>query len=308
MIIDLRGNSGGALGEAVALTGLFIEKGPVVQVKDTVGKLQINRDPDPEIVYTGPLAVLVDGYSASASEIFAGAMQDYRRGIIIGEPTFGKGTVQHLLDLNRYTKTDSDIGQLKATVAQFFRIAGDSTQHRGVIPDIQWPQINAEPYGERVLENALPWQKIAAVEFARYEETRVDAQILSHLNELHTARIAADPEFQHFRENEELNLAIRQRTDISLHQATRTSERKTRDRQKLIVENRMRRALGRAPAASSEALEREQEEKSSAAEANAANPDATEADLFLRESARIVADFLDATGGAMPITHKSSPQ
>ena len=133
LIIDLRGNGGGSLSESLELTGLFIESGPIIQTRDYAGNIEINNDPDPDITYGGPLAVLVNRNSASASEIFAGAIQDYRRGIIIGEPTFGKGTVQNIIDLNNFTESsDEDHGRLKATIAQFFRISGGSNQHRGV--------------------------------------------------------------------------------------------------------------------------------------------------------------------------------
>ena len=156
VIIDLRRNGGGSLSEATELTGLFIEKGPVVQVRDSAGKIEVERDPDPEQVYEGPLAVLVDRNSASASEIFAGAIQDYSRGLIIGEPTFGKGTVQTLVDLGRFLRSRDDIGRLRLTMAQFFRVNGGSTQNRGVEPDIRFPSWgDPDEYGERALDNAL---------------------------------------------------------------------------------------------------------------------------------------------------------
>ena len=142
ILIDLRNNGGGSLVEAVSLTGLFIKSGPVVQVRNKSGKIDLNEDEDPSIAYTGPLSVLVNRYSASASEIFAGAMQDYGRATIIGEPTYGKGTVQSIVDLNRYVDEGVTLGKLKLTMAQFFRINGDSTQHRGVVPDIVFPTAN----------------------------------------------------------------------------------------------------------------------------------------------------------------------
>ena len=136
----MRGNGGGSLAEALELTGFFIDEGPVVQTKDATGRIEINYDPQPGIVYPGPLAVLVDRDSASASEIFAGAIQDYRRWIIIGETTFGKGTVQNVIDLNRFIQKDEeDYGRLKTTIAQFFRISGSSNQYKGVVPDIMFP-------------------------------------------------------------------------------------------------------------------------------------------------------------------------
>nr|ADI22204.1 periplasmic protease [uncultured gamma proteobacterium HF0200_34B07] len=173
LIIDLRGNGGGALTEATNLTGLFIEQGPIVQVKDAKGRIRIKHDSDPTIVYRGTLAVLVDGNSASASEIFAGAIQDYGRGIVIGEPTYGKGTVQNLIDLDRYARNeDEELGQLKFTIAQFFRINGDSTQHRGVVPDVLLPTARDDiEHGERGLENALPWQQIASTRYRPFDQS-----------------------------------------------------------------------------------------------------------------------------------------
>ena len=162
LIVDLRSNGGGSLSEATDLTGLFIDKGPVVQVRNSQGRVQLERDTDRGVAYAGPMAVLVNRNSASASEIFAGAIQDYDRGLVLGEPTFGKGTVQNLVDLNRYDDSmEGKLGQLKATIAQFFRVAGGSTQHKGVIPDITFPTaLSNEDHGERALENALPWDSI----------------------------------------------------------------------------------------------------------------------------------------------------
>ena len=158
VVIDLRDNSGGSLTEATELTGLFIPSGPVVQVKDSTGSVEIERDMDPEQVYSGPLAVLVNRNSASASEIFAGAIQDYGRGLIVGEPTYGKGTVQTLIDLDRFVRSGGKkLGRLRLTMAQFFRVNGGSTQFRGVVPDIIYPTVSdSDDEGERSHDNALP--------------------------------------------------------------------------------------------------------------------------------------------------------
>jgi len=193
LIIDLRGNGGGALTEAITLTGLFIGKGPVVQVQNSNGRIQIDRDPDPEIVYEGPLAVLVDRNSASASEIFAGAIQDYGRGLIIGEPTFGKGTVQNLINLNRFVNSEEDLGQLKLTIAQFFRINGDSTQFKGVIPDITWRTAGQETKsGERSFDNALPWRQIEKASFVPFQVS-LDPQVLRNTKLKHISRVEKKP-------------------------------------------------------------------------------------------------------------------
>lgn len=167
LLIDLRGNRGGALIEAVRLAGLFIATGPIVQVRDNAGSVTVHRDTDPRVVYAGPLAVIVDRYSASASEIFAGAMQDYRRGIVLGERSYGKGTVQQTLDLNSVPNTGRHtIGQLVLTIAKYFRVTGESTQLHGIMPDVPLPPVYAATeYGESIEDNALDWERVPAVEF-----------------------------------------------------------------------------------------------------------------------------------------------
>ena len=168
LVIDLRGNSGGLLTEATALTGLFIDGGPIVQLKDTRNKIEIIEDPIPGSVYEGPLAVIVDRYSASASEIFAGAIQDYSRGIVVGQQTFGKGTVQNLYHLDRYSRFQSKkgFGQLTLTIGKFYRVSGQGTQNKGVIPDIKLPSfINEEVVGEDTKKNTLPWDQIMSLEY-----------------------------------------------------------------------------------------------------------------------------------------------
>ena len=168
LVIDLRGNGGGLLTEATALTGLFIDDGPVVQLKDTRNKIEIIEDPIPGSVYEGPLAVIVDRYSASASEIFAGAIQDYSRGIVVGQQTFGKGTVQNLYHLDRYSRFQSKkgFGQLTLTIGKFYRVSGQGTQNKGVIPDIRLPSfIDEEVVGEDTKKNTLPWDKIMSLEY-----------------------------------------------------------------------------------------------------------------------------------------------
>lgn len=173
------------------LTGLFVDQGPVVQVRESGGRVSVNSDRQAGVAWDGPLAVLVNRASASASEIFAGAMQDYGRALIIGETTFGKGTVQNLVDLDRWPTTEGPrFGQVKLTIAQFFRIEGGSTQHKGVVPDIAYPlSVDANEFGESTYDNALPWTRIAAVPHARYGNF---APMLPRLQTLHAQRIAGD--------------------------------------------------------------------------------------------------------------------
>ncbi|MDH5434388.1 MAG: S41 family peptidase, partial [Gammaproteobacteria bacterium] len=166
LIIDLRSNGGGALTEAVSLTGLFIDKGPVVQDRDQTGHVEVHQDTERGVAWNGPLAVMINGTSASASEIFAAAIQDYGRGLIIGEQTFGKGTVQRMLDLNReiFSYNEEQYGDLKLTVNKFYRINGGSTQNKGVMPDIQFPDpYSRDDFGEQSFETALPWDSIDKV-------------------------------------------------------------------------------------------------------------------------------------------------
>ena len=218
IIIDLRGNGGGSLIEATQLTGLFIKSGPVVQIRDASGEVEAEEDTDPAIAYSGPLAVLVDRYSASASEIFAAAIQDYGRGVVLGEPTFGKGTVQTVAPLDR----DGKLGQLKLTIAQFFRVNGDGTQHRGVIPDVLFPTaLDSDAQGERGLDNALPWAEVAA---ANYDAWSMEKTDYSHLQTLHETRYRASDSFTMLIEELETQRAARAKNNITLLESVRQAE------------------------------------------------------------------------------------
>ena len=277
VMIDLRGNGGGSLAESTSLTGLFIEAGPVVQVKDSSGRIQINTDPNPEIVYDGPLAVLVDRQSASASEIFAGAIQDYGRGIVLGEPTFGKGTVQNLFDLNRFTAGDNaPLGQLKLTIAQFFRINGESTQHRGVIPDIVFPTaMDIADHGERALDNALPWAAIQPAEFAHY--SRYTGQdLFIKTRQAHEHRISDDAGFAYLIAEAKDEAASANRREVSLIEAVRREERTRRDEEIRQRQNRLRAAEGLPPV--------DEDDETTA--------DELRDDLFLQEATHILADYI----------------
>ena len=173
IIMDLRGNSGGLLDEATALTGLFIDQGPIVQLKDMDDNIEVLDDPYPGMVYNGPMVIMIDRYSASASEIFAAAIQDYQRGIVIGQKTFGKGTVQNLYPLDRYSRYTSKkgFGQLTLTIAKYYRVTGSGTQNKGVTPDIELPSfINEDKIGEETKSNTLPWDQIVKLDFKTQHE------------------------------------------------------------------------------------------------------------------------------------------
>jgi len=281
IIIDLRRNGGGSLSEATELTGLFIEKGPVVQVKDSSGKVEVERDPDPEQVYAGPLAVLVDRNSASASEIFAGAIQDYDRGLILGEPTFGKGTVQTLVELGRFLRSREDIGRLRLTMAQFFRIEGGSTQHRGVTPDIEFPTaMGATEHGERALENALPW---ASIKPAAHAELGMAA--VPGLRDASLQRIAKNPGFQFLLAEEEDMLALDKAKTVSLRESVRRAEWEQREQQRLDRRNRLRAFRGLPPLASLDDEDERELERDGKDEEGIQR-------IMLEESANILADHI----------------
>lgn len=226
VVIDLRDNGGGSLIEAVSLTGLFIKTGPVVQIREKSGQIDLNSDTNPDVAYTGPLGVLVNRYSASASEIFAGAMQDYGRATIMGEPTYGKGTVQSIVDLNRYSIDDKlNLGKLKLTMAQFFRINGDSTQHRGVIPDIIFPTTdNSDEHGESAEENALPWAQIAP---AKYTPFSTQLPSLSDVMTRHQQRVEKDKGFTFLLTQAEERRRLSEQKSLSLEKKKRQSERQS---------------------------------------------------------------------------------
>ncbi|MEJ2619689.1 MAG: carboxy terminal-processing peptidase [Candidatus Thiodiazotropha sp.] len=281
IVIDLRENGGGSLSEATELTGLFIDSGPVVQIKDAFGKIEVEQDPDQSIAYEGPLAVLVDRNSASASEIFAGAIQDYKRGIVIGEPTFGKGTVQTLVDLGRFVPgRKKDLGRLRLTMAQFFRINGGSTQHRGVVPDIQFPTARySEEYGERSLENALPWAQIKPANFITKGKFTVSELMNNHLS-----RIKADAGFEMLVDQEKRFLELDKRSEVSLLEKQRRTEWQEREHERLLHKNRFRASQGLKVVKSSEErkLDDEPVEKESEATSH----------IELSEAARILMDSI----------------
>lgn len=245
IIVDLRGNGGGSLPEAIALSGLFIDKGPVVQIRRENGHIEINRDRDGIVMYDGPLTVLVDRFSASASEIFAAAMQDFNRAIIIGEQTFGKGTVQQHRSLGRiYDFYENKLGAVQYTMAKFYRISGGSTQHKGVKPDILYPTaIDPEEWGESKEENALPWDKIKR---ANYTTVTNSHNMLDVLTAKHNARIANDPEFQYIYKDIEEYKKNKDKKFISLVASERKAESKENDTKRLTRINERLERMGLA--------------------------------------------------------------
>ncbi len=244
ILIDLRRNGGGSLQEAIELTGLFIKDGPVVQVRNSNGEVEQQRDPDPNIVYDGPLAVLVDRVSASASEIFAAAIQDYKRGVVLGAQTYGKGTVQNLLDLNRVIRSnDADkYGQLKITMAKFYRINGGTTQHRGVIPDLVFPSIYDEAdFGESREKHALSWDQIDA---ARYTPEDHVSKYLATLRLKSQKRVAGNVEFRYLAEDISHLRQEKAENAVSLQETVRKNEREQLEAQRLARVNERRQAKG----------------------------------------------------------------
>jgi carboxyl-terminal processing protease len=257
LVIDLRGNGGGHLTEATALSGLFIDNGPVVQLRNSNGRISRLDDPDPvaRVAYNGPLAVLVDRYSASASEIFAAAIQDYARGVIIGQQTFGKGTVQNLYSLDQYLRSDDDkgFGQLTLTIGKYYRVTGESTQHRGVNPDIALPShINADLIGESVRDTALPWDTVATT---RFRAGKPLASTIESLTVSHTERAKNDPNFQFQIELIEAAEEMTAQKTVSLSKEKRRSKHEQDLQRRLDRENQRRTALNLEPVESLDDIE-----------------------------------------------------
>ncbi|PML77221.1 carboxy terminal-processing peptidase [Enterovibrio norvegicus] len=244
IVIDLRNNGGGALSEASALTGLFIEGGPVVQVRDSYGRVKVNSDSDNAIYYDGPVTVLINRYSASASEIFAAALQDYGRAVILGEQSFGKGTVQQHRSLNHiYDLFDKPLGHVQYTIQKFYRINGGSTQNLGVVPDIAFPTaVDPEETGESVEENALPWDSINPAAYSTVGNTN---SLVVELGKSHQSRIKNDEEFGFITEDIAEYKAIKDDNVISLNEKSRIEEREEADNKRLARLNDRQKMLGK---------------------------------------------------------------
>lgn len=275
LIVDLRENGGGALTEAVALSGLFITDGPVVQVRDAYQRIRVHEDDDSAQQYKGPLLVMINRYSASASEIFAAAMQDYNRGIIIGQNTFGKGTVQQSRSLNfTYDLDQTPLGLLQYTIQKFYRINGGSTQLKGVAADINFPEIiDAKEYGEDKEDNALPWDKIPSATYTEVGNARKDVDVL---NKKHLERIAKDPEFIALNEDLKIRNERRDRKFLSLNYQTRKAENDKDDARRLKDINERFKREGKKALNDIDDLPKDYEAP----------------DFFLKEAEKMAADFV----------------
>lgn len=275
LVLDLRSNGGGHLSEATALSGLFIPNGPVVQLRYTNGRIEVYEDPEPDVAYDGPLVVLVNRFSASASEIFAAVIQDYNRGLVIGQQTFGKGTVQSLIVLDQHAPRSEHegLGNLILTGGKYYRVTGESTQNRGVIPDIELPSlVDVSEIGENTKPRALPWDQIKPTKFRTFSGAE---DKLSLLNTAQIQRAQADPDFQFLLEEIELVEELREKTSLSLNLETRKGEQEARKQQRLDRENMRREARGLAHVESLENLDEDQQ-----------------SDVLLHQAAEILTDIV----------------
>ena len=281
LVMDLRDNGGGSLQEVNDLTGLFIKSGPTVQIRSRNGEMSQLDDPDPDIVYQGPLIVMINRMSASASEIFAGAIKDYHRGIIVGTRTFGKGTVQAMQSLGS--------GQLKLTSAKFYRVSGESTQNRGVLPDIEFPPLyNSKEIGESALDNALPWDRTPEAGFHAFRDM---TPLLSLLQKRHYQRIAHNPDFNYLNEKFIRSMEMFDIKQLSLDEKERRDQTALFEQQELELENRYRTAKGLPPFPSIEALRKEGDQEK---KAENGKEDKKE-DLLLTETTHLMADFIEVS-------------
>jgi carboxyl-terminal processing protease len=277
LIIDLRNNGGGSLEEAIKLTGLFIKNGPVVQIKSSDGQIKVEDDPDTSIYYNGPLVVLVNRFSASASEIFSGAIQDYGRGLVIGQQTYGKGTVQNLIDLNRLMPNyDDKLGQIKLTIAKFYRITGESTQHKGVIPNISLPSvIDPKEFGESSEPSSLPWDTITPTKYIVYGNVN---KYVGELEKEHLKRINGnDPEWEKYMDEVNEFKASHDKKFVSLNEEVRKKEQEEADEKKFEHDNEIRKKLGLKPLTKDEIPKESDDQKE---------------DPILDETGHILADFI----------------
>lgn len=278
IIIDLRENGGGSLQEASELTGLFIEAGPVVQLRHSSSRIFAEGKRQSSPYYNGPLAVMINRLSASASEIFAGAIQDYQRGIVLGSQSFGKGTVQVLSKLSQ--------GQLKMTESKFYRVSGDSTQHRGIVPDITFPTLyDTTKVGESSHEHALLWDRIRPTRFDRYFDIQA---MLPELQTNHEKRIEKDPDFIFLQDQLSLIEEARKINQISLNEKKRQQQRLEDDEKRLLIENKRRAAKGEELLAKLEDADKKDEKDTDKND----DEEDKEPDTLLKEAGHILVDAL----------------
>jgi carboxyl-terminal processing protease len=290
LLLDLRDDGGGYLPEATALTGLFIPHGPVVQLRDRSGHVDPLPDPEQSPAYTGPLAVLVNRFSASASEIFAGAIQDYHRGLIIGQNTFGKGTVQNLVPLDRWSDEPVE-GQLTVTIGKFYRVTGESTQHRGVVPDVALPSpIDPKEVGEADEPDSLPWDRIPGVPF-KVSTGMSAVPSIATLDAEEAARARHDPNYQWLVAEINAVDAMRDEHTVSLNLAVRRAERAREDKTMLSLDNTRRAALGLPPLTSADQIDKDKDKIP---------------DVILDQAADITADMIALDRSNFPIEKTAS--
>ncbi len=288
LVIDLRNNGGGHLSEATSLTGLFIDEGPIVQIKERRGPANVLGDPSRGTIYSGPLAVLVNRYSASASEIFAGAIQDYGRGIVVGQQTYGKGTVQNMFNLDQFSRND-DYGQLTLTIGKYYRITGESTQHRGVLPDITLPSaIDSSAIGESSSTAALPWDQIPGTRFRKSQDL---TNVISVLRQNHNLRMLSDPDLVYFQSNVDASINNQSLSEVTLNRDERQHDRDDQDQDRLNRFNHWRSINGYDQVASVDLI----------------TPDAIP-DFNLNETGQILADFISATDNNFRVSLGDIPQ
>jgi carboxyl-terminal processing protease len=291
VLIDLRNNGGGSLTESVELTGLFIDKGPVVQQRNARGEITVESDTDAGVAWDGPLGVLINRASASASEIFAAAIQDYGRGLVIGEPSFGKGTVQTMVNLDKMAESAKpQFGELKMTVAQFFRINGGTTQLRGVKPDIAFPEVaDEESFGESSFDNALPWVQIKPAQYAPAGDLKA---VLPELLRLHALRVKKDADFVALQEDIADAKRLRARNLVSLNEQARRKE--TQLREAMLAQREARGAAARTPASARNDVLKDDglqsDERNLKAELLAEQALKSARDVYLDEAAHILGD------------------
>lgn len=283
VIIDLRDNGGGSLPEAAMLTDLFVDPGPVVQIRHSNNVISRNYRAYQPALYRAPMVVLVNRFSASASEIFAGAIQDYGRGIIVGTTTFGKGTVQTLFDLKH--------GRLKITEAKFYRISGETTQHRGVVPDVNLPSpIDPDDIGESSYDNALPWDQIHAAPHTKYHKI---SQYLPKIETKHQERLVQDPEFVYINQQSKLYKEAANKPFVSLNIGERKAQQADTEKQLLSIENQRRKAQGKPLYENYEAFKTAVEKENEAKSQDQSKDLKPLEDPYVMESGHILADFMD---------------